>query len=139
VGGAQVLFYGRFGEKEPLGYLGVAKLLADQTQYLLLARREDGARRRGQPRVLAGHPDRHHRTQDAGRASEAPRVPRFPYGLAEPAVVLVVAEGVGTAEQLAKVRELGCDLAQGHLYAEAVPSEAAKELVSRGIWSPGTS
>jgi EAL domain-containing protein (putative c-di-GMP-specific phosphodiesterase class I) len=29
----------------------------------------------------------------------------------------VVAEGVGTAEQLAKVRELGCDLAQGHLYA----------------------
>src|SRR5918997_236487 len=95
VGGAQVLFCGRFGEKEPLGYLGVAKPLADQTQYLLLARREDGARRRGQPRVLAGHPDRHHRTQDAGRASEAPGVPRFPYGLAEPAVVLVVAEGVG--------------------------------------------
>jgi EAL domain-containing protein (putative c-di-GMP-specific phosphodiesterase class I) len=51
----------------------------------------------------------------------------------------MVAEGVETAEQLAKVRELGCDLAQGHLYAEAVPSEAAKEPVSRGIWSPGTS
>jgi EAL domain-containing protein (putative c-di-GMP-specific phosphodiesterase class I) len=46
---------------------------------------------------------------------------------------------VGTAEQLARVREMGCDLAQGHFFAEAVPSEAAKELVMQGIWSPGTS
>ena len=47
--------------------------------------------------------------------------------------------GVGTAEQLAQVREMGCDLAQGHVFAEAVPGVAAKELVMGGIWSPGRS
>ena len=51
----------------------------------------------------------------------------------------MVAEGVGTAEQLGRVREMGCDLAQGHFFAEAVPGVAAKELVMRGIWSPGRS
>ncbi len=82
-----MLFYGRFGEKEPLGYLGVAKALAHQTQYLLLARRE----------------------------------------------------GVEVHRQLGRVREMGCDLAQGHFFAEAVPGGVAKELVMRGIWSPGRS
>ena len=60
-------------------------------------------------------------------------------GLAHALGLRVVAEGVGTGEQLARVREMGCDLAQGHFFAEAVPSKAAKDLVMRGIWSPGTS
>jgi len=33
----------------------------------------------------------------------------------------VIAEGVETAAQLAKLRELGCERAQGHFFCEAVP------------------
>ena len=59
-------------------------------------------------------------------------------GLGHALGLRVVAEGVGNAEQLARVREMGCDLAQGHFFAEAVPSKAAKELVMRGVWRPDT-
>jgi EAL domain-containing protein (putative c-di-GMP-specific phosphodiesterase class I) len=35
----------------------------------------------------------------------------------------VVAEGVETPEQLAVLRELGCDRYQGYLFSAAVPAE----------------
>ena len=42
-------------------------------------------------------------------------------GLARPNGILVVAEGVETPAERATLRELGCDLLQGYLFAEAGP------------------
>ena len=42
----------------------------------------------------------------------------------------VVAEGVESAEQLAQLRGLGCDLAQGNYFSEALPAEAASALLA---------
>ena len=54
----------------------------------------------------------------------------------------VVAEGVETAEQLAQLRSLGCEYAQGHYFSEAVNAEKAQALIEAevrwetrdGIW-----
>ncbi len=44
----------------------------------------------------------------------------------------IVAEGVETAEQLALLRALGCESAQGFLFAKALPPEEAEALIARG-------
>ncbi len=44
----------------------------------------------------------------------------------------VVAEGVETESQLAALRELGCDLAQGYRYSPAVEAEEVARLVAEG-------
>ena len=46
----------------------------------------------------------------------------------------VVAEGVETAEQLAFLRSLGCDKAQGYLFSKPRPAEAFAQLMSE--WQP---
>ena len=43
--------------------------------------------------------------------------------------LLAVAEGIESDGQLASVRELGCDLAQGFLFAKPVPAEALREVL----------
>jgi c-di-GMP phosphodiesterase len=44
----------------------------------------------------------------------------------------VVAEGVEAEEQLAKLKEMGCDLVQGYYFAKPLPSKAIKELLANG-------
>ena len=45
----------------------------------------------------------------------------------------VVAEGVETAKQLARLREMGCDQAQGHYFWESLPGEETAALLA-GSW-----
>jgi EAL domain-containing protein (putative c-di-GMP-specific phosphodiesterase class I) len=40
-----------------------------------------------------------------------------------------VAEGVETAVQLKRLREIGCDMVQGHYFSEPLPVEAASEFL----------
>jgi EAL domain-containing protein (putative c-di-GMP-specific phosphodiesterase class I) len=51
-------------------------------------------------------------------------------GIAHGLGLTVCAEGVETAEQAARLRELGCDLAQGHHFSGPLPGEAASRLLS---------
>ena len=44
----------------------------------------------------------------------------------------IVAEGVGTLEQLERLREIGCDSAQGYLFSRPVTSEAAEAILAAG-------
>lgn len=46
--------------------------------------------------------------------------------------VISLAEGVQNAEQLAQVRALGCDAAQGFYFARPLPEEEARALLLRG-------
>jgi len=49
--------------------------------------------------------------------------------LAQALGLQVVAEGVETAEQMARLRELGCDLVQGNYLSEPMPGQDAKRLL----------
>ena len=51
----------------------------------------------------------------------------------------VIAEGVETEEQLAYLKERGCDLVQGFYFSEPVPAEKLSELVRRGELLPNFS
>ncbi len=50
-------------------------------------------------------------------------------GLAQALGLQVVAEGVETAEQLALLREMGCDLVQGNFLSAPSPGESAKSFL----------
>jgi diguanylate cyclase (GGDEF)-like protein/PAS domain S-box-containing protein len=54
-------------------------------------------------------------------------------GLGHALGLKIVAEGVETADQRAKLKELGCDLAQGHYFAKPIPGEAAASLLEQGV------
>ena len=44
----------------------------------------------------------------------------------------VIAEGVETENQLAFVREHGCDAVQGYFFSPALPGEEIKEFIKKG-------
>ena len=71
-------------------------------------------------------------SSDEGNSSDAAIVSGT-ISLAHDLGLEVVAEGVETEEQLRRLREMGCDLAQGYYYAEPLPSEE----VERVLASPG--
>jgi EAL domain-containing protein (putative c-di-GMP-specific phosphodiesterase class I) len=51
-------------------------------------------------------------------------------GLAHAMNLEVIAEGVENAEQLARLRELGCDLAQGNYLSGPLPAEELDKLLT---------
>ena len=57
-------------------------------------------------------------------------------GLAGALDATTVAEGVETAEQVASLRALGCDLAQGYHYSRAKPAAAFEALMGPDGWRP---
>jgi EAL domain-containing protein (putative c-di-GMP-specific phosphodiesterase class I) len=60
-------------------------------------------------------------------------------GFAENLGLRLIAEGVETWDQAELLRDLGCTLAQGNLYAPAVPVDAMEQLLEHGLpaWEGG--
>jgi diguanylate cyclase (GGDEF)-like protein/PAS domain S-box-containing protein len=54
-------------------------------------------------------------------------------GLTQRLGLRAVAEGVETEQQAARLRELGCDLAQGYLFARPQPAEAILPLLAASV------
>ncbi len=65
-----------------------------------------------------------------GESTRGEAVVRAVVGLGRAFGLRVCAEGVETPEQLARVRELGCDFAQGYLLSRPVPASGSTELVT---------
>lgn len=56
---------------------------------------------------------------------------RFVVELAHWKKLKVVAEGIETYEQLARIKEIGCEYAQGYLFAKPMPAEEFELLLNR--------
>jgi EAL domain-containing protein (putative c-di-GMP-specific phosphodiesterase class I) len=53
-------------------------------------------------------------------------------GMARALSLDAIAEGVESEAQIAELRRLGCDYAQGHLFARALPAEQVTQLIRDG-------
>ena len=53
--------------------------------------------------------------------------------LAQALNMVAITEGVETAEQLAQLRKMGCEMAQGYCFSEPLSSEAASALLATNL------
>jgi diguanylate cyclase (GGDEF)-like protein len=67
-----------------------------------------------------------------GRRRESDEIVRTIVDLGHILGLGVIAEGVETGEQRTALHEMGCDYAQGYLYAPPVPPEAAHRMLALG-------
>jgi len=65
-----------------------------------------------------------------GHDPEAKALVRTTIELARALGLCVTGEGIETAEQLAQLRELGCNRGQGYYFAHPLPSDAASTLLA---------
>ena len=68
-----------------------------------------------------------------GRAPEAFRLVRSIIELGHDLGLDVVAEGVEAADEAERLRELGCDFAQGYFYSRPVSAEAAEAILRQRV------
>jgi EAL domain-containing protein (putative c-di-GMP-specific phosphodiesterase class I) len=66
------------------------------------------------------------------RAPEAARLVKSIIELSHDLGLSVVAEGVETAEDVARLRELGCDYGQGYFFSRPISIKDAEALLKRG-------
>lgn len=78
-----------------------------------------------------------------GQSEEDSTIVEHIIAMAKALGIATVAEGVETAEQVERLRELNCDLAQGYYFSHPQPPYVITELLSRtsadGEWSPSAS
>ena len=70
-----------------------------------------------------------------GRAKRGAEMLRAIVSLGHSLGMDVVAEGVETREQLAQLRALGCEYAQGFYFSMPVTAAAAERLIERQPWT----
>ncbi len=75
--------------------------------------------------------------QELGRDGRAEEIVRALLLLAHGLRLEVIAEGVETAEQMEIMRALGCDAAQGYLFAKPMSAEALQAWVAARLPEPG--
>jgi diguanylate cyclase (GGDEF)-like protein/PAS domain S-box-containing protein len=71
--------------------------------------------------------------QDADGASKDAEIVRAMIDLTHALGLKAVAEGVETYEQLARLRNMKCDLAQGNYFSEPLPSEALEVILAEDL------
>ena len=64
-----------------------------------------------------------------GKKRDTARIVETVIGLGHGLGMSVTAEGVETDEQLARIREFGCEVAQGYLFSRPVDAAGAWELL----------
>ncbi|MDQ3921872.1 MAG: EAL domain-containing protein [Actinomycetota bacterium] len=71
--------------------------------------------------------------EDLGKGTEYEIIASGMVSLARALNMKAIAEGVESAKQLARLREMGCEMAQGYYFSEPIPAEEASALFATGF------